>query len=596
MQRTLRDVAIVLAVSTVVFFTNLGGPRLWDRDEPRNAGCAAEMLAANDWVTPVFNAELRTHKPVLTYWFMMLSYSIFGVTEFAARFPSAVYGIGTSLLTYSIGRRLFGATAGVWAAIALATSIMFCVASRAATPDAPLIFFSTLALAFYVWGTTERGSQNQSAEPGFVRLFPVGWRIPVLMYAAMGMAVLAKGPIGLVLPTAVIGMSLLIRRLPAQSGAIPSGWDNSILHLFRPFAPRHFLATCWSMRPILAIVMVVAVALPWYLWVHFRTEGAWTAGFFLKHNLERATRAMDGHNGGFLFYPLALIIGFFPWSIFWLPSVIDGVRSARKPSALSASSIFVLCWIGVYVALFSLAKTKLPSYITPCYPGLALLTGAFLARWRAGELVFSALWRRLAFGSLIVAGIGTAIVLPILCHYLLPGEEFLGIAGAIPALGGLIALVYAEKNRPVRSQQWMAGTSIALTLIAFAVISDRVDSHRHLEDLVSTVYGDLDASQVELSCLSSSEGSWVFYCRQPLKPIPTSEEAMQYLSESDPNGKQRVVITTARRLSLENSISPLANLVVRRIPYFMRPDEILVLKPAPEVTQQAGAPNPYEIR
>src|SRR5690606_24070120 len=100
MNRPTRDLLIVLAVSSFCFFLNLGGPHLWDRDEPRNAGCAAEMLAANDWIVPTFNAQLREHKPALTYWMMMLSYLVFGVTEFAARLPSALYGVGTSLLTY----------------------------------------------------------------------------------------------------------------------------------------------------------------------------------------------------------------------------------------------------------------------------------------------------------------------------------------------------------------------------------------------------------------------------------------------------------------------------------------------------------------
>ena len=71
MTSTLRHLAIILVVAVVVLFTNLGGPRLWDRDEPRNAGCTAEMLARGDLITPVFDDELRTHKPILLYWFMM---------------------------------------------------------------------------------------------------------------------------------------------------------------------------------------------------------------------------------------------------------------------------------------------------------------------------------------------------------------------------------------------------------------------------------------------------------------------------------------------------------------------------------------------
>ncbi len=107
--------ALLILIAGLVFFLNLGVPPLWDRDEPRNAGCAVEMLARGDWVVPVFNGELRSHKPVLLYWLMMSSYAMFGVGEFGARFWSALLGIGTVLLTYEIGRCLFDRRTACWA-------------------------------------------------------------------------------------------------------------------------------------------------------------------------------------------------------------------------------------------------------------------------------------------------------------------------------------------------------------------------------------------------------------------------------------------------------------------------------------------------
>ena len=153
LRRTSYHLGLIVALCGAVFFTNLGGAKLWDRDEPRNAGCAREMLQRNDWVTPYFNGELRTPKPVLTYWLMMTAYGLFGVTEFSARFWSAALGVGTCLATYVIARRLFAPSVGFWAALVMGTSLLFCVASRAATPDAPLIFCSTMAIMCYVVGT-----------------------------------------------------------------------------------------------------------------------------------------------------------------------------------------------------------------------------------------------------------------------------------------------------------------------------------------------------------------------------------------------------------------------------------------------------------
>ena len=109
-----RHQLLLIVVSATVFLTNLGGPPLMDRDEPRNAGCAAEMAARGDWVVPWFNDELREHKPVLLYWLMMSAYAVFGVNEFAARFWSAALAVGTVLMTYHIGRRLFNPAAACW--------------------------------------------------------------------------------------------------------------------------------------------------------------------------------------------------------------------------------------------------------------------------------------------------------------------------------------------------------------------------------------------------------------------------------------------------------------------------------------------------
>ena len=204
---------LLTLVAGVIFFFKLGDAPLWDRDEPRNAGCAAEMIAANDWVVPIFNAELRTHKPVLLYWLMMSSYAFFGVNEFGARFFSALLGIGCVLLTYGMGRRLFSASVGFWSGLILCSTIMFGVAARAATPDSLLIFCGTLAISLFVLFAFDprRESYEQTGR------FPKQVWQAALIYAAMGLGVLAKGPVGLVVPTAVIGMYLLIIRLEPRS-------------------------------------------------------------------------------------------------------------------------------------------------------------------------------------------------------------------------------------------------------------------------------------------------------------------------------------------------------------------------------------------
>ncbi|MEZ6073858.1 MAG: glycosyltransferase family 39 protein [Pirellulales bacterium] len=154
MSETLRYQLVVLAVAGTVFLVNLGGARLFDEDEPKNAACGQEMFAAGEWIVPSFNGELRTDKPILLYWCMLASFHVLGVNEWSARLPSALFAVGTTLLVYQLGRRLFFAPGGFWAALVLATSVMFDVAGRAATPDSTFVFFTTLTLLMFVVATS----------------------------------------------------------------------------------------------------------------------------------------------------------------------------------------------------------------------------------------------------------------------------------------------------------------------------------------------------------------------------------------------------------------------------------------------------------
>jgi 4-amino-4-deoxy-L-arabinose transferase-like glycosyltransferase len=570
MDDRLRHQLLVVLVAATVFFTNLGGIRLWDRDEPRNAGCAAEMLAADDWVVPVFNGELRAHKPVLLYWLIMSAYSVLGVNEFAARFWSAVCGVGTVLATYHLGRRLFNPQAGLWAALVLASTMMFGVASRAATPDAVLIFFTTMSLLAYVTAVWD--------SPPEISL-PKSWFSIVPMYILMGMAVLAKGPVGLVLPMAVIGMFLLIVRLPARAPSEPPigrvAWVQHILRtLLRPFAPGHFLRTAWSMRPLTAIAVSMAVALPWYVWVGLRTDGAFLREFFLTHNLNRALEPMENHRGPVVYYLMALCLGFLPWSVFFGPAVVDLVRRLRRVDPWQRGLIFAACWVGVYLGIFSCAQTKLPSYITPAYPGVALLMGAFLHRWIEGKLLVSDWGLKAGLTGLAVAGLAAAVAIPIAAHFFLPGEEWLGVVGLIPLLGAAVCFMLVRQNRRLASAAGFAAMAAVLATTLFGLVAARVDRHQTSHHLLAAVgrYGDANTA---VACYGSQEPSWIFYARRSLPLIPASrpDEAKAFLA-ADPD---RLVITTDKHYQQLKAELPADVVVLDQTPYFLRRQTLLLL-------------------
>ena len=591
---------LIVTVSVIVLFVSLGKASLWDRDEPRNAGCAAEMMARGDWVVPIFNDEIRHQKPVLLYWVMMASYSLFGINEFGARFGSALLAIGSVLATYFIGRRLAHPHVGLLASIILATSLMFDVAGRAATPDSVLIFCSTLAILFYVWGTF--APKEKPADPPKLRTegiwFPQSYPFVVAMYAAMGLAVLAKGPVGLVVPTAILGMFLLIKRLPPrreasvqQNGRI----GNGLIQMARPFHPKHFLQTCWSMRPITAIGVAFLVAAPWYVWVGLRTEGDFLKMFFFTENFGRATTAFENHSGGFWYYPLTLALGFFPWSVFAVPMLIGADRRIGRRDAWASIDVFCLCWIGVQVGIFSIVQTKLPSYVTPCYPALAILAASGLYRIANQASLVPAFWIKASFVSLALSGLAIGGGLLFAATKFFPGESWLGAIGLIPLIGGTACFWFFVHGKPATSVFTSCLTATLFAVCFFGVATVRISSHQQSQVVLSPIAELPESTKVATyRCL---ESSWVYYAKRPIFELSTAPA-----NSLDPAGMERekrwrakprltpeqfvgsnpdaVFVTTAEHVEELSARLPSDYEIVASTDYFLRDRKLLLLAPA----------------
>lgn len=601
--------AIILAVSVSVFFTNLGKPLLWDRDEPRNAGCAEEMMARGDWVVPMFNDQLRDAKPILLYWLIMLAYESFGFNEFAARFWSATLAVGTVFATYHIGRRLFRPQVGLWAAVILTTTLMFDVAARAATPDSPLIFLSTLAVLIYVLGTFGPSDDQDTSDvaPQLRRnnhFFPT-WPLACLMYGVMALGFLAKGPVGLILPTAVIGMSLLIQRLPTAHQSMPKAdnWRDTLRRftrtIFRCFRPTHFLNTCWSMRPLTALGVLFLIAGPWYLLVGLRTNGDFLYGFFLQEHFGRATTSFENHNGFFMFYPVAILVGCFPWSIFAIPVVLDTLRRLQQKHVWASGITLLACWIGVYVSLFSLAQTKLPSYVTPCYPAVALLLAIFLVQWVQRQSLAADFWPRISFSVLILVGIGMAIGVGVAARLLLPGEELLATVGIIPFLGGLVGLILVLRAERAAATFVMAATAIALTTAMFGFAAPRVSTHQQNVALFELIRRQSQNPQI--ASYGVLESTWVYYAKQPIHELlldlepnprdsstllrrhPWARRPQRTLREFLQDSPAAYLITTKTLAPQLRQVEPDLE-VVASVPFFLRDEELVLLASPPQTS------------
>ena len=604
----LRHVALLLAISALTFFLGLGATRLWDRDEPRNAGATLEMLRRGDWVVPVFNGELRVHKPVLINWFMMTGYAAFGRwdLEFAARFWSAALAAGSVLMTYAIGRRLFNPSVALWAGVVLATNLQFTMLGRAATPEMLFTFFLTASMLVYVLGTfqpNERDGTDDHATPPAVRgsaarSFP-SWPVAALMYALMGVAVLAKGPAGLVLPTAVVGMFLLVTRLPERdeehdSRSLP--WRRRLLRAAgRTFAPAHFLRTTWSMRPVTALVAAGIVALPWYVAVWYATtpRGAWVRGFLFEHNIGRAARAMEGHGGTLLlypltvlfYYPLTILVGMRPWSLLIVPAAMDVVGRVRRRDAWWAGYVFLACWVGVYVVAFSVVRTKLPSYMTPIYPALALGMGAFVHHWvtrrsmAPEKSVTDALRLMTGVGVVIVVAL-PAVMFAVQDLAILRPEAWLGLLGLIPLAGAVLTLKLFRSGNTIGAGRAFAATAVAMMVAVWAIAVVRVDRRvQHSRPILAAI--NARSSSPRIATYNRLEPSWVFYAGQTLKDYRSATDAAGFLGASP----DAFIITSGEKLASLRPALPAGVDVIAQTPYFGRKHALYVIgrkEPAPQ--------------
>lgn len=590
MRETIQQVLLILLVSGTIFFTNLGNSRLWDRDEPRNAGCAQEMLERGDWIVPTFNDELRHQKPVLLYWLMMTAYSVFGVNEFSARFWSVVLAMGTVLLTYGIGRRVYGSRTGVIGAVALSSCLMFDVAARAATPDSILAFCSTAALFVFVMGCFKR--QPNGALQNVEGWFPRNLAYVVPMFALMGVGVLAKGPVGVIMPMAIIGMFLMIQNAnyisggPANENRVQQ-WQGWASDFVRVVSPVSFCRQLIRMRPFLAASIVLLIAGPWYMLVDMKTNGVFTEMFFVGEHFGRATTAFENHEGGIWFYPVALLIGFFPWSVFWGPTLFwSWGGKAGKP--YSAATRFLLCWIGVQVGLFTMAETKLPSYVTPCYPALALLTAGYIDSvsrnvsnvakvWfyaAAGGLVFS--------GVLVLGGVGYAAV-----QYM-PSQNWLALLGLIPIACGFTLFVLLRSHRKYYIPHVFSGAAVLFCWLLFGMGTVSID-HEQQSHLILTPVAKGQQAVASYGCL---ESSWVFYGGKPIHELTQDSEcddeltrdsywqfkpkmSLEKFADNHPDG---FLITTADQVDLIERRIPKHFVRVESAEYFLKNKELILLR------------------
>ncbi len=587
--------AIVVGMALLTFFLGLGTPQLFDEDEPKNAECGREMFARGDWLVPTFNEDLRTDKPILVYWFMLTAYHMFGVTEFAARFWSAALGVGTCLLTYNIGRILFSPKVGAWAGVMLASTLMFTTISRASTPDSTLIFFTTLSLFLFVrLGYLKPKVAGETPTENWRDLLPRKTAAFLAIYAAMAGAVLAKGPVGVLLPCLVIVFFLYAtsvnQREPLEIGnadVSSSRWSRFGSLLKRWFQPGDFFRITWAMRPYWILLCVAAIALPWYVAVGIKTHGAWLEGFLGQHNVGRFLKPMEGHHGPVLYYPIAILLGFFPWSVFCLPVIRGVMQRLRRESAEYKGLLFVVGWFTVYLVFFTCARTKLPNYILPCYPAIALLTAWWFER--AGEEGFFRFVSRdftWAAWSFVFVGLAMIVGLSIVSTMLLPGETFLAGLGLVPLLGGILVWRIVKNHGIPAARIAFAGVAGIFILMVFVWAAPRISRHQDGAFLAEQIRHRQDAT-APVATYSYFPPGLVFYAQRQINHCRKPSDLPEFFSHEN-----ALLITRADRLKdLKPQLPEGTKVLARRRRFLRRHDIVVIGRPEAQSPPIASRPN-----
>jgi 4-amino-4-deoxy-L-arabinose transferase-like glycosyltransferase len=375
--------ALVFAMSGLLLYPCMSF-HLFEPDEGRYAQIPREMLTAGEWIVPTLQGEVYLDKPPLFYWLVMMSYSIFGFHDGAARLVPALAMQGAVLLTYLLGRRIVGERSALWGALLLTVSPMFLGIGRLLVLDGLLTLWVTLALlAAYLAQVLSAESRvlsrefaNHSALSTQHSALRVGWWCVAAL--ACGLGVLTKGPVAFV---------LVLIPLWTQRRLVSS-------------APISWRAWCafWG--------IILVVNLPWYVAVCLqRPEFAWY--FLWQHNVERFVEPFD-HIRPVWFYVPILLFGLLPALLLAWPLTRFLISTKPDETNSRCPAMGYLLLSGLWcVFFFSLAGSKLPTYLLPAFPPLCLALGCFVARtdWhRSRGLIglVAACWLLLACSHYVV--------------------------------------------------------------------------------------------------------------------------------------------------------------------------------------------------
>ncbi len=419
----------LLAICTVMFWWRLGHLPLIDPDEPFYAQTTTEMVKGNEWLTPTIFGERQFEKPIFFYWQSMIAQKIFGQTELAARVPSALAGTLLVFLTWVFGRRMFSPRAGFCAAVVLATGVEYAFMSRLMLTDIFLALCIS-ASVFCFWLATEEEDKRD--------------RWMILHFVASALAMLTKGPVGLLVPTlgSICYLWLTGKRSP---------WRGKGL---------------W-----LGLLAWLLIAGPWYGSMFAKYGMEYWHRFFVHENWERLTSAEHKHSNHWWYYLMILVAGNLPW----IPLLIAAIVRTVKDIKVDRRMLFLVCWFVPNLIFFTICNSKLPTYTFFLFVTLALVMGHTLDQWIGkgfrgkGERILVAALAILQ--TVLVLGAASAVTL------MLPKDSNAFIKDLSPVIYVLSAIISIPMVLMLlkRTVAW-AGTTVLVTAFIVMYMQYGVDA------------------------------------------------------------------------------------------------------------------------
>lgn len=566
----------LLVISWIAFLWHLGSIGLVDETEPMFAEAARQMTVTGDWITPYFNSVTRFDKPPLIYWLMAIAYKLIGVNEWAVRLPSALSAISLTLFGFYTLRHF-----GVSRPAVVTQSVDSKFEDNPQIPNqerqlwlsawigATLIAVNPQTI---VWARTGVSDMLLSGCMGSALLaFFLGYAQPsrprvqarwyLAFYVLIALAILTKGPVGLVLPALIIGAFLLYL-----------GNSREVLR---------------EMRPVRGVIITLILALPWYILVIAFNGPDYIEAFFGYHNVQRFTEVVNNHSAPWYFYFLVVLVGFAPWSSY-LPIAIFRLRFWQQNRWRSSPrsthlGLFALFWFAVIFGFFTIAVTKLPSYVLPLMPAAAILVALLwsdqLTREGKGQrLNVEGLEDNVQSAnprppkSLLWSGAFNVVFLLVLTGAIFYSPNFIGYDPAAPNLaelvrqsglsliGGVIWGVTAIMAllSLVQKHQWRWLLTINLVgflaFILFVVTpaSFLMDEARQLPlRELAAIARQADFGNQELIMIGFEKPSLVFYSQRPVTYFKKTKKAIAYIKKkvaTQPNPPSFLILTESKRL------------------------------------------------